>query len=80
MLGKFTFSFGTQIPVEKVLTTVIQAVEENPNWNKCLDQNGMTLGRCIYSCEDNEECESACVQQFKTRTEDCPCEVSGFFF
>ena len=66
-------------PCNKALTSLIQDVEENFNWNKCLDQNGMTLGRCIYSCEDNSECEAACVEQFKTRTEDCPCEVSGFF-
>ena len=54
---------------------VFQDVTENANWNKCLDVNGMSLARCIYSCEDNEDCEDACVQQFKTRTDDCPCEV-----
>ena len=52
-----------------------QDVTENVNWNKCLDINGMSLGRCIYNCEDNEDCEASCVDQFKTRTDDCPCEV-----
>ena len=36
----------------------------------------MSLARCIYNCEDNGDCEDACVAQFKGRTEDCPCEVS----
>ena len=61
------------------ISSFIQNVEENPNWNKCLDQNGMSLARCIYSCEDNSDCEAACVDQFKIRTEDCPCEVGSYF-
>ena len=35
----------------------------------------MSLARCIYNCEDNDDCEDACVAQFKERTTDCPCEV-----
>ena len=35
----------------------------------------MSLARCIYNCEDNDDCEDACVDQFKGRTADCPCEV-----
>merc|ERR1719210_2883281 len=34
----------------------------------------MSLARCIYNCEDNGDCESDCVAQFKGRTADCPCE------
>ena len=60
---------------ESVLTVVFQDVTENANWNKCLDINGMSLARCIYNCEDNGDCEDACVAQFKGRTQDCPCEV-----
>ena len=52
-----------------------QDVTQNANWNKCLDVNGMSLARCIYNCEDNGDCEDACVAQFKGRTQDCPCEV-----
>ena len=54
---------------------MFQDVTENANWNNCLDVNGMSLARCIYNCEDNGDCEDACVAQFKGRTSDCPCEV-----
>ena len=77
MLGKFIFQI--QIIISSYLTVVFQDVTENVNWNKCLDVNGMSLARCIYSCEDNGDCEDACVQQFKTRTDDCPCEVRKMF-
>ena len=64
----------------KNLTAIFQDVTENSNWNKCLDVNGMSLARCIYNCADNGDCEDACVEQFKIRTEDCPCEVSSMFY
>ena len=80
MFGKFITSCGTWIFLEQNLTAEIQDVTENANWNKCLDINGMSLGRCIYNCEDNEECEASCVEQFKTRTDDCPCEVGINFY
>ena len=35
----------------------------------------MSLARCIYNCEDNDDCENECVAQFKGHTADCPCEV-----
>ena len=57
------------------LTAVFQDVSENANWNKCMDVNGMSLARCIYSCQDNGDCENVCVEQFKTQTDNCPCEV-----
>ena len=47
----------------------------NENWNNCLDINGQGLARCIYNCKDDTECEADCVEQFKTKTENCPCEV-----
>ena len=59
----------------QMLTAIIKDVTENPNWNKCLDVNGASLARCIYNCGDNGDCEAACVEQFKTLTDDCPCEV-----
>ena len=33
--------------------------ETNPEWNRCLDENGMTLGRCVYECGDNKDCEES---------------------
>ena len=40
-----------------------------------MDTNGQSLARCIYNCGDDESCETDCVQQFKAKTDDCPCEV-----
>ena len=70
MLGKFLKIF-----LAENSTTEFQDVNENADWNKCLDINGMSLARCIYNCEDNADCETDCVAQFKGRTANCPCEV-----
>ena len=50
-------------------------VENNQNWNRCIDDNSLTLGRCVYHCQNNEQCEDDCLARFKTRQLDCPCEV-----
>ena len=50
-------------------------MEENPDWNRCIDENSLKLGRCIYNCENNEDCENDCINRFKTRQVNCPCEV-----
>ena len=52
-----------------------QDVTANENWNNCLDINGQGLARCIYNCNDDAACETDCVGQFKTKTDNCPCEV-----
>jgi len=49
-------------------------VEENPDWNRCIDDNSLKLGRCVYNCENNEQCEDDCLDRFKTRQLNCPCE------
>ena len=51
-------------------------MESNPDWNMCIDHNGMTMGRCVHACNENEACELNCLAGFKTRQMDCPCEVS----
>ena len=53
----------------------IEVVEENQDWNRCIDDNSLNLGRCVYNCENNEQCEDECLARFKTRQLDCPCEV-----
>ena len=47
---------------------------ENPEWNSCIDSNSIKLGRCMYDCNDDLECETDCTQQFKSRQQNCPCE------
>ena len=65
---------------------MLQEKESNGDWNICIDENGSKLGRCIYACNNNDACEDQCVEQFKTRQNDCPCEVnflaivSGYLF
>ena len=66
----FTDSLG------ETLNNIIKVVEENPDWNRCIDDNSLKLGRCVYACENNEECEDDCLSRFKSRQLNCPCEVS----
>ena len=51
-------------------------MESNLDWNMCIDNNGMRMGRCVHACNGNEACELDCLAWFKTRQMDCPCEVS----
>ena len=53
----------------------IKVVEQNEDWNRCIDDNSLTLGRCVYNCQDNDQCENDCLARFKTKQLDCPCEV-----
>ena len=57
------------------LKIYFQDFNDNNEWNKCIDQNSLTLGRCIHACDNDGNCENACLNQFKTRQSDCPCEV-----
>ena len=50
-------------------------IEENQDWNRCINENSLTLGRCVYKCENNQQCEDDCLAGFKTRHLNCPCEV-----
>ena len=55
-------------------------MESNPDWKMCFDHNGMTMARCVHACDGNEACELDCLDKFKTRQMDCPCEVSIFSY
>ena len=54
---------------------IFKDLETNQDWNICIDDNGSKLGRCIYACNNDDACEDQCVDQFKTRQFNCPCEV-----
>ena len=54
---------------------IIKDLETNQDWNICIDDNGATLGRCIYACDGNKSCEDNCLDGFKSRQANCPCEV-----
>ena len=63
----------------ELISEYFKVVEENPDWNRCIDENSLTLGRCVHSCENNVDCEQDCVIRFKTRQVNCPCEVLMIF-
>ena len=52
-----------------------KVVEENQDWNRCIDDNSLTLGRCVYKCDNDDQCEDDCLTGFKIRQLNCPCEV-----
>ena len=45
------------------------------DWNRCIDSNGISLGRCIYDCKNDQDCEMECLADFKSMQDKCPCEV-----
>ena len=76
-----TINFPTQnlsqkLHLTKLTKTLIKVIEDNPDWNRCIDDNSIKLGRCVHACLNNEECEDDCLSRFKTRQLNCPCEVS----
>ena len=54
---------------------------ENPspqnkdNLASCLKENSIDLGQCIVDCNDNQACETSCVDFFKNQYQKCPCQV-----
>ena len=51
-------------------------MQSNREWNMCIDNNGITMGRCVNACNGNAACEIDCLDEFKLRQMNCPCEVS----
>ena len=45
------------------------------NQEACLDKTSKTLGQCILDCNDDGDCETACVSAFKMEHSECPCQV-----
>ena len=56
---------------------IFKDLDTNEDWNMCIDDNGATLGRCVYACDGNESCETDCLDSFKLRQANCPCEVTA---
>ena len=49
--------------------------EENDfNGDLCLKINSVEYGECILNC-DFEACDERCLEIFKTRNKECPCQV-----
>ena len=49
------------------------------NLKSCVKQNSIDLGQCIIDCNENEDCEAACISNFKSQHKNCPCQVSPDF-
>ena len=45
------------------------------NQEACLNKTSKTLGQCVLDCNDDSDCEAACVSAFKTEHSECPCQV-----
>ena len=58
------------------ITNESQVKETNVDWNTCLDDNSLQLGRCVYACNGDRNCEADCNDDFRQRQLDCPCEVN----
>ena len=63
---------------ELEIQALIKVIEENPDWNRCIDEKSIKLGRCVHACDNNQECENDCLSRFKTTQLNCPCEVCMF--
>ena len=54
---------------------------ENPssqnedNLQECKKEKSIDLGQCIIDCNDDQSCEQSCVNFFKVRYDECPCQV-----
>ena len=72
---KKSLKYTVKLSLRSGLTHFIKVVEENQDWNRCIDDNSLALGRCVYNCTNNEQCEDDCLARFKTRQLNCPCEV-----
>ena len=52
--------------------------EVNLDWNKCLDENSLLVGRCLYECNGDMNCVADCYDEFTERQIQCPCEVNYY--
>ena len=57
----------------------LKSPEKDENMSACIDENGKSLARCILACNDSD-CKMECVEEFETKHQDCPCQVSLTFF
>ena len=54
---------------------------ENPtpqnelNLEACRKEKSIDLGLCIIQCNNDQNCENLCVDTFKNKYEECPCQV-----
>ena len=53
----------------------LKAKETNFDWNQCLDENSLIVGRCLYNCNGDMDCVADCYDEFAERQKQCPCEV-----
>ena len=73
-----TFVRSSLTQTKMTFSKKLQVVENNAEWLRCMDYNSSRLGKCIYECENDKQCEDECVDSFKILQKDCPCEVSSW--
>ena len=43
-----------------------------------MSTNGDKLWKCVYRCNGERNCTSACVDSFEEEQKECPCEVENY--
>ena len=49
--------------------------QNEDNLQQCLKKKSIDLGKCIIDCKNDQSCEQSCVNLFKVRYDECPCQV-----
>ena len=78
-LNLFWFDPVPLIMTHKSVTHIIwlfQEKETNEDWNACFGENSLEMGRCVYACNGDRNCEANCNDDFRQRQLECPCEVN----
>ena len=50
--------------------------QNKENLETCKRNKSIDLGQCIIDCRNDQLCENACVDYFKSEYETCPCQVT----
>ena len=54
-----------------------QSPQNKDNLEQCMKEKSIDLGQCIIDCKGDESCEQSCVNLFKDRYNQCPCQVKN---
>ena len=54
-----------------------QSPQNEDNLQQCKKEKSIDLGQCIIDCKNDQSCEQSCVNLFKVRYDECPCQVKN---
>ena len=81
LLGKFIFTSKFECPLifkKSIYLIFKEPLSEEDIYNKdlCMKANSVIAGNCVLKCGGDSSCEYNCIDDFRSRNDDCPCEVS----